>query len=167
MSSFAIAAFLAACANPGSSGRITPSSVVPDVQTRPPAGPDATVEYVYVTDSGSHSINAYKINATSGALTPINGLFSTGNGPQGIAVDPAGKFAYVANANSDDVSADSINAATGALKKIAGAPFGAGPQPSGVAVDPSGKFAYVANFGFGVSSYGNVSAYRSTRPAER
>jgi 6-phosphogluconolactonase len=160
LSALGIAAFLGACSNSGSSGSITPFGVVADSQTRSAqraAGPDATVEYVYVTNSGDKSISAYKIDATSGALTPINGLFATGNQPDAIAIDPTGKFVYVGNSNSDNVSAYSINVTTGALKKVAGSPFGTGVQPYGVAVDPSGKFAYVANYGYG--SNGNVSAY--------
>ncbi len=149
-SALGIVAFLAACSNPGSSGRMTPSGAVPD----------ATAEYVYVVNNGDRSISAYQINATTGALTLVTGLFRTGADPSALAVDPAGDFVYAVNAGSDNVSAYSIDVSTGALKKVAGSPFGTGRQPEGVAVDPTGKFAYVANAGAYSNSNGNVYAYK-------
>ena len=73
------------------------------------------------------SVSAYTINATSGALTAVEGSpFGADNGPDDVAVDPKGKFAYVANIGSDDVSAYTINATSGALTPVAGSPFAAG-----------------------------------------
>ncbi len=163
LSALGIATFLAACSNPGSSGAITPSGVAPHSQTRPAqraASPDAAVEYVYVTNDGDRSISAYKINATTGALTHVKGLFSTGTYPYGLAVDPSGKFAYVTNYGDNTVSGYSINATTGALKRVAGSPFAVGIEPYGLAVDPTGKFVYVANSAyFGQNDDGSVSAF--------
>jgi 6-phosphogluconolactonase len=124
------------------------------------AGPDATVEYAYVVNNGDRSISAYKINATSGALTAVSGLFRTGADPTALALDPASDFVYAVNAGSDNISAYSIDVSTGALKKVAGSPFGTGRQPEGVAVDPTGKFAYVANAGSYFGSSGNIYAYK-------
>ena len=141
LSALGIATFLAACSNPGSSGAITPSSLASDSRTRPAqraAGPETAIkEYVYVTNDGSESISAYKINAATGALTPVKGLFSTGTYPYGLAVDPTGKFAYVVNYGDETVSGYSINATTGALKRVAGSPFAVGIGPYGLAVDPT------------------------------
>lgn len=154
-------ALLAACSNSGYSGTIAPSGVTPNSQMRlakSAVGPDAVVEFVYVTNADSNDVSAYSIKATSGALTPIKGSpFKAGTFPAGVAVDPTGEFAYVTNTSSSNVSAYSVNASSGALTSVKGSPFEAGDGPEGVAVDPNGKFVYVADFGYpsspGVSAY--------------
>ena len=99
-----------------------------------------------MANSDSDNVSGYRIDPSTGALTPIAGSpFATGTDPANVAVDPSGKFAYVANGDFDNVSGYRINPSTGALKAIAGSPFPAGDNPRSVAVDPSGKFAYVAN----------------------
>ena len=90
-------------------------------------GPGVVVQFVYVTNFGSKNVSAYKINATSGALTPVAGSpFGAGSEPGAMAVDPNGKFAYVANAGSQNVSAYTISTSSGALTQVAGSPFSVG-----------------------------------------
>ena len=108
--------------------------------------------FAYVVNGGAHTVSAYSINSSTGALTQVSGSpFATGTGPQGIAADPAGKFLYVANYGAgagNTVSAYTINASSGALMQVTGSPFTIGPAssaPIALAVDPSGKFLYVAN----------------------
>jgi 6-phosphogluconolactonase len=119
-----------------------------------------------VTNDGSNNVFAYTINATSGALTQVNGSpFGQGTASGDMAVDPTGKFAYVTNLDSytgvAGVSGYAINAANGALTQVNGSPFQASFGPLGVAVDPTGKFAYVTNIGLGTSGNpGSISAYR-------
>jgi DNA-binding beta-propeller fold protein YncE len=131
--------------------------------------------FAYVANLNSCDIWAYKIDATTGALSPVPGSpFAAGLGPQSVAVHPSGKFVYVANSGSGfacdpfhtpGVSVYTIDSTTGALRFVqelfapnpnlaTGPPFLAGSSPNSVAVDPSGKFAYVANGGDGT-----VSAY--------
>ena len=110
-------------------------------------------QYLYVANLNSNDVSAYRIDASTGALTLL-GSFPAGTQPDAVAVNPAGTFAYVAN-NGGGVSVYRIDAATGVLSQIAGSPFAAGTYPISVTVDPAGTFAYVANNGSGT-----VSAYR-------
>ena len=96
---------------------------------------------MYVTNA-SGIVQAYTINATTGALTSV-GTTATGSSPYGVACDPTGKFVYVANISSNTVSAYTINASTGALTSVGTAATGNGPY--GIACDPTGKFVYVVN----------------------
>lgn len=124
-------------------------------------GPNALVEFAYVTYTNSNHVSAYRINATSGALTQVRGSpFRAGTSPGDVAVDPAGTFAYVTNSDSNNISAYRINATSGALAQVKGSPFKAGIGPLGVAADPTGKFIYVTNLGYGTFFPGNVFAYR-------
>ena len=116
------------------------------------AGP----QYAYVANSNGANVSAYRIDASTGALTPIAGSpFPAGSDPNSVAISPNGAFAYVANSVGANVSAYRIDASTGALTPIPGSPFAAGSYPYSVAISPNGAFAYVAN-----ASGGNVSAYR-------
>jgi len=125
---------------------------------------DPSGKFAYVANAGryfgsSGNVYAYKINAATGALTPVFGSpFTAGNGPIDVAVDPKGTFVYVTNQNSYNISAFKINTTTGALKQVAGSPF-ASAYPIGLVVDPSGKFVYVTDGGVS-SSGGGVWAYK-------
>src|SRR4029077_9560010 len=93
----------------------------------------------YVANSGDNNVSGYRINPTTGALTPIAGSpFPAGGEPQSVAVDPSGTLAYVANFGDNTVSGYKINLLTGALTPIGSVE--AGRSPNSVAVDPSGKF---------------------------
>ena len=111
---------------------------------------DPSGRFAYVTNSGAlikdSNVSGYRIDPTTGALTPIAGSpFPTGRQPSSVVVAPvSGKFAYVTNFRDNSVSGYRIDP-TGALTPIAGPPFDTGTGPDSVAVDRSGKFAYVAN----------------------
>lgn len=118
---------------------------------------DPKGKFVYVANSASSNVSAFKINATSGALNQVSGSpFAAGYSPIAVVVDPTGKFAFVANqsasASYGNVSVYQINATSGALSQISGSPFGAGSSPNDVVVDPTGKFAYVPDY-FGRDVY--------------
>jgi len=128
----------------------------------------STGTFAYLANQGngssSGSLSAYRINATTGTLTPVPGSpFATENIPVHVAVNPAGTFAYVANivygGSNGNLSAYSINATTGTLTPLVGSPFATGNLPVSVTVNPAGTFAYVANEGNGGSN-GSISAYR-------
>jgi 6-phosphogluconolactonase len=122
------------------------------------------VHYVYVTNDGSANVSAFAINASTGALTQVEGSpFAAGPEPWGVAVDPTGRFAYVTNVSdgstfaypthvasttaSGSVSAYAIDARSGALRQVKGSPFASGGiEPWEMTVGPAGKFAYVTNF---------------------
>jgi len=100
-------------------------------------------QYAYVANWSA--VSAYRINATTGTLTPVPGSpFAAGILPSSVMVNPAGTFAYVANSDSSNISAYSINASTGTLTPVPGSPFASGPYPASVTVNPTGTFAYVA-----------------------
>ena len=91
---------------------------------------DPTGMFAYVANVDSNDISAYAINASSGALTQVQGSpFEAGTEPSGVAIDPTGKFAYVPNSYDNDVSAYVINASSGALTQLKGSPFAAGSAP--------------------------------------
>jgi 6-phosphogluconolactonase (cycloisomerase 2 family) len=121
--------------------------------------PSGSFAYVTNAGPGNGSISAYRVDATTGALSQIvcvgscsGANYYAGNGPSSVTVDPSGRYAYAANYNTYDVSVFRINTSSGALTSLGTVAAGSGPNS--VIVDPSGKFAYVANF---ISA--NVSAY--------
>jgi DNA-binding beta-propeller fold protein YncE len=128
-----IAAIFTACSSSGS-GKITPSDVAPDSQTRlAPSVPGSVVEFAYVANESSNNVSAYTINPTSGALTPVTGSpFGAGSVPHAVAVDPKGKFVYVVNTAGNNVSGYKIKS-NGALTPLPGSPFEAGSGPGGIA----------------------------------
>ncbi len=110
--------------------------------------------YIYIADSGLLKVSGYAYDG-SGNLSTIPGtpLNTNGAGPQGMAIDPAGKYLYVTNYTDNTVSSFSINAANGALTLINWTvPTGNGP--SDIKIDPSNQFAYVVN-----SNDGTISMY--------
>jgi len=103
--------------------------------------PEGTLAYVteqHLNDTGDVSV--YRINATTGALTPVSGNpVATGlHNPHSVAVNPAGTFAYVANMGNGftkgTISVYRINASTGALTEVPGSPFATGTRPMFVTV---------------------------------
>ncbi|MHB1669508.1 MAG: lactonase family protein [Thiomonas sp.] len=115
--------------------------------------PAGTFAYVPsgIPGMGSGAISAYRINASTGALTDVPGSpFAAGTLPSSITVNPAGTFAYVTS--WDIVSAYRIDTSTGALTPVPGSPFEAGSLPESVRVSPAGTFVYVA------SAYGDPGA---------
>src|SRR5262249_23041753 len=116
-------------------------------------------EFVYVANSGSNDISAYKANVFTGRLTPIPGSpFAAGEQPIQVVVDRAGRFAYVEKKQSQTVSGYAINPFTRPFTPVPGLPFGfpLGAPVSqflgGLAMDPFGRFLYVAH-NFGVTAY--------------
>ena len=123
---------------------------------------DPTGRFAYVANgSGTASVSAYSIDATTGVLTKINcsvGVcngtdFPAGTSPSSVAIDPTGRFVYVANFSDGNVSQYTINA-DGSLAPMTPATVTSIGGPQSVTVDPSGRFVYVAN-----ASDGNVSQY--------
>jgi 6-phosphogluconolactonase (cycloisomerase 2 family) len=105
-------------------------------------------KFLYVGMSGTvnanHGVSAFAIDSGTGALTPIAGSpFTTGNDPQGIAIDPSGKFLYTANSQDNTLSAFTIDASSGTLTAASGFPFATSAAPTALAIDPAGQFLYV------------------------
>lgn len=87
-------------------------------------------KFLYVANSGSDTISAFKINATTGALAKITGTFSTGTAPDSLSVSNDGKFLYASNKSSGSVSVFTINA-NGTL--TAGTAAVTGTSPTSIA----------------------------------
>ena len=102
-------------------------------------------QYAYVAEfGGSGSVLAFRINATTGALTPLtNGTYSTVGLNYSIAIDKAGTTVLVTNwgdpglpVPTNKVSAFAANASTGALTPVIGSPLPTGLFPEIVAIGP-------------------------------
>lgn len=117
-----------------------------------------SAEFLYVSDFLADAIDAFSINASTGALTPVGSPTPIGAGPNGgggLATDPGGKFLYATDLNANHVAAFTINSSTGALTAI-GSPVATGAEPVQPTVDPSGRFLYVTDYS---DPNGGISAY--------
>jgi 6-phosphogluconolactonase (cycloisomerase 2 family) len=103
----------------------------------------------------------YSIDATTGALSPLNPatLTTAFPYPGGITVDPTSSYAYLSNINGDSLSEYGIGA-NGTLSSLNPASVATGREPVFLAFDPTGKYAYEANYTVDVSTAaGTVSQY--------
>jgi DNA-binding beta-propeller fold protein YncE len=132
------ALLLAACGSGGDASPTAPSS----------GGGPISSPVVYVANSVSNDVSAYRLDDATGALAAVPGSpFAAGVGPTSIAVSPSGRVVLVAHATSQDVWAYTRDAA-GALRPVGGGPFPVGNGPlRALAFDPGGRFAYVAGDG--------------------
>jgi YVTN family beta-propeller protein len=89
----------------------------------------------YITNYASNSVSIID-TATNNITATVN----VGNGPIGVAVNPAGTKVYVANFKSGSVSVidTDINSVTATVP--------VGTNPYGVAVNPAGTMVYVTDF---------------------
>jgi 6-phosphogluconolactonase len=156
------------------SGLLT--EVLPRVST--PGAPTSVVvhpsgKFVYVTNSGNAnlgangpSLAAFSIDPATGALTLVNTTpLTPGTGPQGAAIDPAGKFVFVAHQGGNNISVFSLDPSTGAPSPVSGSPFASPAGPHKVVVHPNGKFAYVAATGAGQIAVFSIGADGTLTPA--
>jgi 6-phosphogluconolactonase len=131
-------------------------------------GPEALVvdpsgKYLYAADQSGY-IDAFSINESSGALTPVAGspflIPIPSNCSEHAAfpldmVDPVGTYLYSADAGMDSISGFSIASANGTLADLAGSPWadnggcnnpeGIEFNPNSLAIDGTGKFLYGVN----------------------
>jgi 6-phosphogluconolactonase (cycloisomerase 2 family) len=116
-------------------------------------------KFLYVTAGNPVRLRGYTINASTGALSLINGSTTpSGNNPSWLATNPSEQFLLTANAAPGDISVYSINASTGALSESPGSPFAVGGGPTGMTFRPDGAFLYapytssVAAFSFNATT---------------
>ena len=81
---------------------------------------DPTGRFAYVANASGSNVSCYRIDAATGALSPLAPatVSSGGSMPYFVAVDPTGKFAYAVNWGSFSVSSFTIDADTGALGNL-------------------------------------------------
>jgi 6-phosphogluconolactonase len=112
-----------------------------------------TVLYA-VNDGSWGGVAGFRIDSSSGALTPMANTFSTGPyGATWAAIDPNGQFLYLAQANTATPSGGpgigefGIDASTGSLTALAQSPAllsaSSLDSPGGLVFDPNGQFLYV------------------------
>lgn len=95
------------------------------------------------TGSGSGTIAAFLIDASTGALTPAPGSpFAVSGSPQTMAVDGSGKYLYASFATAGGIMGFSIDQTTGALTQLSNSPFNINPgvDMNDIKRDASGKF---------------------------
>lgn len=103
---------------------------------------DPTGKFAYAMNSNANFVSGYKINATSGALTPIPvSPCSTGGAPRAAAINSTGRLIYVVD--GFNVFGCLIDPLTGALTPLLDSPFPGGAAPISIRVHVSGKFVYV------------------------
>ncbi len=105
--------------------------------------PSGSFLYAMATLAGTHAgaVAAYKIDATTGAITPISGSpFATGIlSPTHIAVDPSGKFVALVGSgvSGGAIAVLAVDNLSGALTPVSGNPFGiAAADAHGLVVVP-------------------------------
>jgi 6-phosphogluconolactonase (cycloisomerase 2 family) len=88
-----------------------------------------------VTANGPTSISAFKVNSSTGVLTPAAGSpFATGTNPYSVSIDPTGQFVDVGNDGSSNVSEFTLDGTTGVLTGSPGSPVTAGANPDFIAI---------------------------------
>jgi 6-phosphogluconolactonase (cycloisomerase 2 family) len=95
---------------------------------------DPTGNYLVASDVTANRVPAFKIDGTTGVLTPVpNSPFTPVGTPGAVTFDRSARFAYITDVGSqatpstNTISAYSINATTGEPTLIATYPTGTGP----------------------------------------
>jgi 6-phosphogluconolactonase len=100
--------------------------------------------FLYATDLINNRVWEFAISA-SGLPIRTDSLVSTGNSPEGMAMDSEGKFLFVANWLSNSISRFAITPGTGVLVPIGAAtPVETSCGPQELTVHPSAKFLFVS-----------------------
>jgi len=112
---------------------------------------DPKGHFAYVgtqTEEPKTLILAFKIDATTGALSSAGADLELGGAPSYVAIDPTGRFAYVTESTGFGIAGYAIDQATGLLAPIDPVPFGGNAVFGGaIAFRPDGKFLYTAGNG--------------------
>lgn len=107
--------------------------------------PSGKFMYSAIFAAAPNNIKSYKINSTTGVLSPTTvPLSSANNSPTYMVFHPTSKFLYVSNYSSLDVSAFSIDQSTGNLTKINDYTTGCGcSNLAQLRLTPDGKYLYI------------------------
>ena len=93
---------------------------------------DPTNNFLYVVNHDSSTVNGFRINPTTGALSALSpSSVSTGLDPVASAIHSSGKFLFVSNNGSSNVSAFNVDTTSGALSNATNVTSSA--QPAGLA----------------------------------
>jgi 6-phosphogluconolactonase len=136
---------------------------------------DPTGSFLYAIAYGSSYVDAYTIDRTNGALTPVSGepYFLAGDMAQGgansLAFAQGGQHLVVPGWWDSKVTVFNVNASTGALTNAPGSPL---PLPScclgsiwSIAVDPLDRWWYLDDsFACGIGCMGDGSSLVTLTP---
>ncbi len=99
---------------------------------------DPLEHFAYIADG--NALQAFAIDAASGALAPVPGLPFATTGAVFIAVHPSGRFVYT---SANGISAYAVDANSGGLLEVPGSPFAVADVRGGAIVfDAAGRFLY-------------------------
>jgi 6-phosphogluconolactonase len=94
---------------------------------------DPSDNFLYVVDSNSNQLSGYRINPSTGALTPLaTTAVSTGTFPFAIAIHPAGNYLYVSDNGADTISGYHLVVQSGVLGPLTA--VASSTRPAGIAV---------------------------------
>src|SRR5260370_13529318 len=74
-----------------------------------------TGKFLYASNRGHDSIAVFRIDASSGALTPVEYVPTQGHTPRNFAIDPTGAYLFAANQESNNIVIFRISRQTGSL----------------------------------------------------
>jgi 6-phosphogluconolactonase len=130
-------------------------------------------------DSTHGAVSAFKIDAATGNLTPLNHQSSTADGPHYLSIDGEGTHVFVANYHGGGVAVLPIDA-DGKLRPATSTVLHhgssvnknrqTGPHPHAIDVDPTNRFVFVCDLGLDkVMAYrfnGEEGTITANRPGE-
>jgi DNA-binding beta-propeller fold protein YncE len=132
------------------------------------SGGGSATPTLYVINEASNTVTNF--NATTGDYifgsgtngTLVASSFTTGNFPNGVAVNPSANILYVTNETSNTVTyfnctnGDYIFGG-GSHGTLLASSFTTGAVPNGVAVNPTANILYVMNYGSNTVTYFNAT----------
>ena len=77
----------------------------------------ASGRFVFVSNRGHDSVGAFRVDETSGMLTPVAWEPTGGATPRFVGAGPVDHLLYAANQNGDSIVELDIDAATGRLRR--------------------------------------------------
>jgi YVTN family beta-propeller protein len=104
---------------------------------------DATLNRLYVVNSGDNTVSVFDSSNVTSSGMPLLATVTVGNTPVGVTPLVDGTKFYVANSGSNDVTVVSANS----FSLLATIQLGAGANPVFIASDPTSSKVYVADQG--------------------
>lgn len=107
-------------------------------------------KHAYVLNELLCTVTAFDYDASRGALTEVQTLWTIPGGPEDghstaeIVAHPEGKFVYASNRGHDTIAAFAVESSTGKLRLLENVPT-QGKTPRNFAIDPTGKYLLAEN----------------------
>ncbi len=103
--------------------------------------------FLYAVNESAHTVSAFSVQATTGALTFLNALPSNGNAPTHLTVDQTGRQVIVANYSGGSITMFPVLA--GGQLGVANAHFqyAAGSRAHCATIDGANRFVFICDLG--------------------